>query len=1196
MQTASIDGLVAHQETVMQESASMAKGFLNTFKNFATNMAMVVGLQFAMWVGRKIWDNLDITIGKHRIQTKANKERIAKLAEEASNSLTENVGANSDNQKSVLAMTEDFQKLATGVSRTGENLSLTNEQYKTYRNYVEQLIELNPSLVEGINSQGDAFINNKTAIDETTKALKEQQRAMYSAFYRGEDGKNVLADYINDIDDAEAKLKEILDRTSLGSYSNFAQSQDYYRGSGANYIQKIILLTKQLPEYGYDPDQVQQIIEKYNLDINQMTSSEEGLIRAMEMLDTSSEQFLTDIKNIKNAKGSNGAELGRFEDYFTQNHDNLIALQESQDTLDSIRESLDDYVDGYAHTIQTYYDLNAQQLRLLDSYIDQYDFADKLSKSKDPNQTIRLMKNEIEFFISMFNRLRDSTNDAFSEISTLDKSVMTYDEYKEKVNMLINKIVNDPNFDEERISEKQLRIALGVDFYADDTQVENAYEAMIENLLARFESQSKISKTQRNGYDLANYTSMINRNLRGQLTPDQIERLFNADDISIFSSWEKAEEYLNKAQPFDISTYQDQIDTIIKNYNTLGEALKKVNAGELRKDIKGSTEEVMNLIKEFPELADYVDFTKDDFGDLRLGLIHLIETQPDKLYEIFDKLGDLADEDRKKILQVKAALAEMEGEALGKNISFLVSKGLTESDYLTYVTREYDKIIDQLEAEKERQESINDSLKEQKEKLEEIIDEYKIAGDTVLKALDKKIDEITDYYDEQINALKEENEELDRNIELQEKRDALANARKTKVRIYDETQGWTYTSDLQAIQKAEEELTKLENDIKIDELEKQRDKEIKLWEDYKEAWQEAMDAYTDAHNEAITEGILGSDWRNKVMDRDEDMLNSYKANYNNFQRQLDNDIDKQIAKNEQYINNIDKKIKAFESDKKAMQDWITDLEQEKLRYFDLIDDISITENSSWETRLANLKEFKTNYLRMMSEVRAANGEKMPELATEVAAYDIGKGLTSSPKVQVKYQNKVRGTYDSLEDAQKYKDSLIASEVEKYVKSKAMSGNIVTQSEIQKQRELLNALITFNTVGSYSTGGVIDKTGVALVHGTSSQAEVALNSTQARSVYDFIASGALSNAAEVMTKAYNALISVLPKPSLNGLSMPAIKLPGGVVDSAQAKQGGGSNNISISFPNAHIDATDYDSFKGFMDRYTNDLLLKMQVGL
>jgi phosphatidylglycerophosphatase A len=1144
LEQASLNGLMSYQEQSMNAMQSRAKGLLNVIKNIGANLLLVVGTQLASkaydWIVEDVLTN-----------TKRHKDKIAKIADEAISSFDERVKQNLDNKAQVESIAADFKKLSAGVSVFGDNLSLTNEQYDKYKSYVNQLIEINPSLIEGINAQGDAYINNNEALKETLELLKQQERYTYVGFFNGTDNVNVFNKYVDDYVDATkqiAELKSNSDPTDNNIYGNLMRMSDQLSTA---------------TQYSSDVTdrQIEDLRAKYNL---YEESIKEYPNRISENLNNSYANLITDIENIQ---GLDKASKDSLKKAVADNQDYISNVQQQENRLESLNINFNEYMDKYARSLKDYYLLSSQQTKLLDSYIEQYGFMDRINADGSNAEEIEnQMRGDANRYAQMLTRLSQDTVDALSNIDSLDTNKLSLNEYKKSINDLLQEIVDDPNYDESLMSKEMLKISLGVSFETNDGQVKNAYDNKVENIINRL----KQDRAKYNDPELGLIDNSITKKLN-ELTVGQIEKLYSTEDFSQFNTWQSILDHVTGVQTFDITSYQDAIDNIIKDLDKLGEANAKLINGDLTPNADGAVKYVMELAKEFPELNKYIDYGAENFGNLGKGIEDVIQHRPDSLLKMWDSLGNLTDSARRDVDNYRKAIKKLQEDAMGGNLTWISRLGLTEQDYLNYVVKDYDKIIKRLQDEKDGLGDVNDELTEQKEKLDKIVDEYKIAGDTVIKQLDDKISDVNDYYDEQIDKLKTENEELERSLELQQKQAALANAQKRKVRVLTETEGWVWKNDNQGIRDAEKDLKDTETNIRTAELEKQRDDEIKLWEDYKDAWQDAMDAYTKAHDEAITDGILGSDWRDNVMARDEDMLNNYEVSYSNFQYQLNDDIGKQIEANNEYEKSIDKKIKKYEDDKKAIQDWVDQQEESNDRYFGLLDEVKVTENSTWNERLANFEEFKNNYLAIKAQLENEDISKM---------------------YAVEFNGKTAGFYNSESEARAAAKSLVNAKVN-YATANNPSAR--TSSNIAHLRDEAERLIRILAPGSYSNGGVIDYTGVANVHGSPNKSEVALNSSQAGEVYSFIKSGMLSKATDAMTAAYNSLIDLLPKPKLGNLINPMLNLPRETGNFAESKPLETSNEINISFAGANINAESYESFKDYMDRYTGDLLLQLQTG-
>lgn len=69
---------------------------------------------------------------------------------------------------SVKEIQDEFNKLSLGVdNNTNKNIGLTNEEYSRYLELKKELININGELVTGYDAEGNALINNQSAIDST---------------------------------------------------------------------------------------------------------------------------------------------------------------------------------------------------------------------------------------------------------------------------------------------------------------------------------------------------------------------------------------------------------------------------------------------------------------------------------------------------------------------------------------------------------------------------------------------------------------------------------------------------------------------------------------------------------------------------------------------------------------------------------------------------------------------------------------------------------------------------------------------------------------------------------------------------------------------------------------------------------------------------------------------------------------------
>ena len=166
---------------------------------------------------------------------------------------------------------------------------------------------------------------------------------------------------------------------------------------------------------------------------------------------------------------------------------------------------------------------------------------------------------------------------------------------------------------------------------------------------------------------------------------------------------------------------------------------------------------------------------------------------------------------------------------------------------------------------------INEEIDARKELIEGIDEE--------IDAIEKRQKSIKEYYDEQIDALEKANEELEKQIKLEELLDALNKAKSTKVKTYVEGQGFVYTTDSEKVSQATKNLQEYQRSEKQKEektnLEKQRDAEIETLEVQKNALEQQKKDYELQNKLAekqLTQLEKEFDAQKKLLDYDAQLL------------------------------------------------------------------------------------------------------------------------------------------------------------------------------------------------------------------------------------------------------------------------------------------------------------------------------------
>lgn len=479
-------------------------------------------------------------------------------------------------------------------------------------------------------------------------------------------------------------------------------------------------------------------------------------------------------------------------------------------------------------------------------------------------------------------------------------------------------------------------------------------------------------------------------------------------------------------------------------------------------------------------------------------------------------------------------------------------------DYKRYLTEKLNLLESMYDAEQDRQQAyvnaVVDQLETEKEALEKQLELYEEQRDNY----DTTVSTVVSVIDERIKALQEENDELDKQVQLQKALEELELARTQQNKhIYVEGAGFQWMADEKAIKDAQEA---------YDELRKQTEfnDEIDALEKLKEAWQNTVDSYEKARDEEIAARILGNDWREML---NQQMVEVEKGGSDSliYIKTLENTKLADFAKQYSDIRDqLDEKVEgstAFQI--KQTEDMITEwnkaldsINKNYEQYEGLLDYVKEFEGANYEERKAMLKSFVDDSVSRLNELRnaveeadralsafndggygvgqtdlvsrmkansaewyTADDTRRKELEAENKAIGNVLGWTRDDASGVWYDENGDRAYNLGLDNQKTQqteadDPLLVNAM------KANSAEWHTASpERRKQLEAENESIgealgwvkdpetgvwyKKNGVRAYGHGGVVDTTGLALLHGKPTQAETVFNASDSAKLYEYV---------------------------------------------------------------------------------------------
>ena len=279
------------------------------------------------------------------------------------------------------------------------------------------------------------------------------------------------------------------------------------------------------------------------------------------------------------------------------------------------------------------------------------------------------------------------------------------------------------------------------------------------------------------------------------------------------------------------------------------------------------------------ETSQYLQDTIDGWWDAQDAIEgyqdDIKENQRDALDEMLDDTQDYIDF-HTEFTDMGAAEEYQIWVNLMAKVDELYNQGLVDYEY--YVEKRQEILINSLRAQQQAEEEAQKAAEEARENyikgLEDQASVYETLFDLVaqkaqdeIDALNKRKEDIEDYYDKQIEALQKTNEELEKEIQKEQLLDNLARARQSQVMVYQDGR-WQYVQNVDEVSEAQAELEAYERDQalqqEVDNLNRLKeqaiaslDQQIEAWEEYKEQWTSVVENYQQKQDELLVAQELG---------------------------------------------------------------------------------------------------------------------------------------------------------------------------------------------------------------------------------------------------------------------------------------------------------------------------------------------------
>ena len=429
----------------------------------------------------------------------------------------------------------------------------------------------------------------------------------------------------------------------------------------------------------------------------------------------------------------------------------------------------------------------------------------------------------------------------------------------------------------------------------------------------------------------------------------------------------------------------------------------------------------------------------------------------------------------------------------------LVAAGMQDSEEYLEKQKELKSIDEKrLEIEKKRVEL-------HKEDLETTMSAYTTLLDYGISQLEKEKSLLEERYDEEIDKLKEVNDQKQRSIDLEKYQQQLENAKKEKSRVYIAGTGWTYRANQAKVDEAQRNLDNYLDDRKISDLEGSKNRESKYYQDQIDFYNEMKEKVEDVPKLANAEDAVRQLIKDGILSEGStipDSLNTLRQN-----TKLDN---------EGHVTSLGGKFESIKNDYLTTTEKLWDINSDwDQNLLDIANKIRASEPITTEMLKKAFKDGVSqvdikiptgkDYSEQIKEIQrklATAQSTLNNIAMSAAAISY-KDTTSSSGVWSKGMNKVdmSKTYKGLDGQKYWKMTNTETGDEWYIRANTSNVRDIWNKRENRYATVANKGTDYyrSSILGFSSGieaGMVTRTGMYKLHGSPSNPEFVLNSKQA----------------------------------------------------------------------------------------------------
>lgn len=647
-------GKVSAQGIATAQNAAKVSTIGLTIAQTALNAAIGMGIGLLISLVVKGIDKL----------VHANEEAIEK-AEELRRKYEEFKSTNESNVTTLNGLKKEFEELSKGVSQYGDNISLTTEQYERYKEIIQQIVGMSPSLAEGYSTE-TGYIADKNGLLERAIELQEiEYRNELRKITNLQNLKTSMAGYIAEYKDAfeggwateDMSATNTLKATDFSNalYKAFNYSERYNDGYSSEDLAREILKSLGI-------DNIDKEMEKF--------FNENGYYQPNWFFEEYADEIAKNIDTVTNALSYENVRLdeNEFENRILTVKDCAQAYLDMKDSISMANESIQTDLRYIAEYANGYDSLSLEQQKFVNEFLKGFNIGDITSRDWFGNITydedkMKSVKRQINDFIEALSQ-DETTKSALADLYAIPTNDQSISEFIEQFRNALEII-------KAYCQENGIEIPIAI----------TDSEQTINDLEAQYQRAVDFAKDKFDGYDPTAFFKKHSVNTQEEI--DAWQKI--AQEARDATEAEK--EYLNQGREQDSSPTLSISDTVTQLNTQLKPAFDSLQSAY--KDIfidDGFTLENVDLsmldsikskldeLNENKELGISIDYSSFD------NLVKVLtdtSSESDDVQKAFDSFAtsvlnstDVMDSMEESTVQLVASMLESMGVANANEVAY----------------------------------------------------------------------------------------------------------------------------------------------------------------------------------------------------------------------------------------------------------------------------------------------------------------------------------------------------------------------------------------------------------------------------------------------------------------------------------------------------------------------------------------------